>query len=336
MTGTLFRDIIRQSWQIMWRHKYLWLFGFFAALMGNGGEMQVLLNNIINVGESPATLLSLRNLYGSGLLGVIFINFVDFLHRSPLEALLFLLVFIATGIVVIWLIVTSQGALYDGINRIVTNKKADMAQGYRAGSHYFGRVLSLTILSAVCTYGVLFILSLPIIVILLIKSSQTGVLLYLLFGFLILVPLGLIIAMVAKYAVLYVVTYDQKLWQSINSGWRLLKRNLLISIETSIVVFILGLVGAFALVIALIFLSVPFILLGFLTLVFNTSAGFMFIIILGLVVLGITVGVYGAMFSAFRYSVWTLLFLRLIENKGESKILRMVGQAAQYFGKKPA
>ncbi|MFA6909264.1 MAG: hypothetical protein WC289_05320 [Patescibacteria group bacterium] len=335
MTATLFRDIIRLSWQIMWRYKYLWLFGFFASLLGNGGEMQVLLNNVINISESPTALLDLQNLFSTGLLGVIFINIQDFLSGSLLQGIFILLSFIVAGIAAVWLIITSQGALYDGISKAIAGKKSDLAQGYRAGAHHFGTMLALMLLSSLVTYGLLFVFSLPIILILLVKSTETGILLYLLFAFVILIPLALVVAFVAKYAALYAVVHNQPLGRAIASGWLLFKKNILATVEMAFIIFGLGLVGAFALMIALAFLSVPFILLGFLTIALGTMAGFVLVVVLGFVVLTAAIGLYAAAFSAFRYTGWTIFFTRLVKNEGESKILRAMSQAAQYF-KRPA
>ncbi|KKW01225.1 MAG: hypothetical protein A2898_01260 [Candidatus Kerfeldbacteria bacterium RIFCSPLOWO2_01_FULL_48_11] len=336
MEPTLFRDIIRQSWQIMWKYKFLWLFGFFAALLGNGGELQVLLNNLTSVGDSPATLLSLKNLYSTGLLGVLFVNFRDFLDRSAIEAILFFLIFVTVGVVALWLIITSQGALYDGITRILKQKKTDMAQGYRSGAKYFGRILSISVISGIVTYGLLVIVSAPIVLILLLKSTETGILLYVLFSFLILVPLALIIAFVSKYASLYIVVNDYELSQAVRAGWRLFTANMLSTVEMAFIIFLIGIVGSLGLFVVLAFASVPFILLGFLTLLFYTPVGLTLVIVAGVSVIAAAIILFGAMFSTFRYAAWTIFFHRLVENKGSSKILRIIGQAAEYLGKKPA
>ena len=37
----LYRNILSQAWKITWRSKYLWFFGLFAALLGNGGELEI-------------------------------------------------------------------------------------------------------------------------------------------------------------------------------------------------------------------------------------------------------------------------------------------------------
>lgn len=330
---TLFRDSIRQSWVIAWRYKYLWLFGFFAALLGNGGELQVLLNNVINIGESPQTLLGIQNLYTTGFLGIMYVNFKSFLSQSTLEAIFFLLVFLTTTFVAIWLIVTSQGALFDGIKKIQNGKKTDLAQGYRAGSKFFGRILALNVISNAVVYGLFIAVSLPIVLVLLVKSTDTGILLYVLFGFIILVPIALVISFVSKYAILYVVWMEQSLGRAISSGWHLFKRNVLVTVEASLIILGFSILGALALIIVLAFLSIPFFMLGFLSILFDSTLAFTVVLVIGFIVIGVAVGIYGAMFSVYRYAFWALIFSRLVDNKGESKILRVIGQAAQYFGK---
>lgn len=336
MTITLFRDIIRQSWQIMLRFKYLWLFGFFAALLGAGGELQVLISNVLFVGDSPETLIGIQGIFSTGLLGVLFTNFKDFLTGSTLEAILFLLVFIVGAVMAIWLIITSQGALYDGVSRILKGKKVNIAQGYKAGATYFGRILSLNVISAVVIYGLLTIISLPIILVLLLKSTETGILLFVLFSFLILILFALPIIFIVKYAMLYAVVHDHSLWQSLSAGWNLFKKNVLATLEMAILIFVLSIASGLALLIVLAFLSVPFILLGMLAIIFNTPFALSIVIVLGFIVIGIAIIMYGALFSTFRYSAWTLFFHRLIADKGSSKILRVFGQAADYFGKNPS
>ena len=49
-----YRTILKQAWSLTWRHKYLWWFGIFAALLGNGGEFEILFNN---VGANPGQAL---------------------------------------------------------------------------------------------------------------------------------------------------------------------------------------------------------------------------------------------------------------------------------------
>ena len=42
---SFYRNILKQAWKITWRNKYLWWLGIFAALLGNGGEFEILFNN---------------------------------------------------------------------------------------------------------------------------------------------------------------------------------------------------------------------------------------------------------------------------------------------------
>lgn len=332
-TIPLFRDIIRQSWQIMWRNKYLWLFGFFVTLLGVEGELHVLLNNTLSVADAPTTLLSLKNLYTTNILGVLVVNFQDFIQRSTIEAILFLLIFLTVTFVGLWLIITSIGALIDSINRHAQGQKGSLTLGFRAGSKYFGRILALTVLSRLVPFLLIATVSMPVILILLIKNTEAGVFLFMLFAFIILILFGLILAWVARYATLYAVIFDQHFWQAMTSGWLLFKKNVLVTVETTILLFVIVFVGPWALFVALAFLSVPFILLGVLALVFNSTAGLVIVIVAAFLVLAPAVALYGSMLMTFQYSIWTLMFRRMIDNKAQSKVLRVVGQAVQYFGK---
>jgi hypothetical protein len=40
---SLYRSILKRAWEISWKFKYLWFFGLFAALLGNGGEFEIIL-----------------------------------------------------------------------------------------------------------------------------------------------------------------------------------------------------------------------------------------------------------------------------------------------------
>ena len=40
----LYREIIRKALRISWEHKHLWIFGFFAGLIGFGGIADVVMN----------------------------------------------------------------------------------------------------------------------------------------------------------------------------------------------------------------------------------------------------------------------------------------------------
>ena len=43
---SIYRSILKQAVNIAWKFKYLWFFGLFAALAGNGGIYNIGINNI--------------------------------------------------------------------------------------------------------------------------------------------------------------------------------------------------------------------------------------------------------------------------------------------------
>ena len=63
---TLYRNIFSQSLKITWRYKYLWFFGLFSALLGNGGEIELLLRRFDGTVEQ-GLFPGLSNILSTGL-----------------------------------------------------------------------------------------------------------------------------------------------------------------------------------------------------------------------------------------------------------------------------
>ena len=59
---TLYRDIIKEAWQITWRRRFLWFFGLFAVLLGNGGEYEILFQNFDAISDQQRLIYNLQNI----------------------------------------------------------------------------------------------------------------------------------------------------------------------------------------------------------------------------------------------------------------------------------
>src|SRR3989338_4797304 len=109
-----YRNILKQAWTLTWRNKYLWWFGIFAALLGNGGEFEILFNNIgANPGQAlfPAwqriaatgifhwsTLANMGNLFKNDTLNMMIV-------------LLTCLLVLAIFIFIVWAVIVTQAAV---------------------------------------------------------------------------------------------------------------------------------------------------------------------------------------------------------------------------------
>lgn len=322
-----FRDILKRSYYIVIKNKFLWFFGFFAALFGVGGEFESLFNNYSNIGQKTDSILSVQNLYQTGVLWQAYENISNFFTSYPVQSFLFLLMVGVVFLVVIWMAIISQIALFDSANKISKNKKIGYSEAYHVGNKHFGSVLLVNILLRLSFFALFAVIAAPILSWFLVGGSALGGMVFVFLLFLIFIPISIIISFIVKYAIAYIVIKEEKVANSIKLGWELFKKNWIISIEMALFIFLIGTVVAIGMLIIIGLVSIPFILLGGFSLFFGASTGtFTGLSIIGILAIiswFIIVGVIGGAFIAYQYTAWTLLFNEIIGNKAESKIKRL-------------
>ena len=101
-----YRNILKQSWRLTWRNKYLWVFGVFAAFLGNGGELEILFNNL---GGDPGQALfpSWQRIASTGVFSWhTYANIGNLLKNDTLNMIIFLLMallVLACLVFLVWL-----------------------------------------------------------------------------------------------------------------------------------------------------------------------------------------------------------------------------------------
>jgi hypothetical protein len=317
-----YRNILKQAWSLTWRHKYLWWFGIFAALLGNGGELEVILNNL---GGNPGQSLFpfWQNIASTGVFSFkTFANIGNLLKHDTLNMIIFLIIALmalALFLFSIWLVIVSQAAIVASSAAIKKQKKITLRQGFDAGILNFWPVFILNVLLKAAVYILLAAISIPVIF-----STDISALVFYVLAMIIAVPVAIILSFVIKYAIAYAVIGGDKVVEALKKSWRLFKANWLISFEMAVILFFINLLVGLAAVLAVLALAVPFLFLG---LIFYYSlsalgswlvAGLAFICFLLIIVL------VGAILSVFQISAWTSLFLELEKSRGVSKLVRLV------------
>jgi hypothetical protein len=268
-------DIIRDSFKLAWRFKYLWLFGLFAAGGGGfkipGGDDS---GGIPDIEEAKAWVMAAM-------------------------AMILLLVF-TVGIVILILHVISKSALVYNVYQIETDGVHSLSIGWDFGWKKFWPMLGLTVLTMIVSFGFIAIIIL-VVVALFVMAVPLGIL-SLLFA----IPAGIIgfaiMIVVWTYAERFLVLETRTIFDSIGEGWSLLrsqwKPSLLmlltkvaIAIGLAIVFMVLGLMLALPGV-ALWAASKPLAVLYFI-------GAFLPLV------------VAGAYFGVFDSTVWTKTFLQL-------------------------
>ena len=161
-----YRTILKQSWDLTWRNKYLWWFGIFAALLGNGGEFEILFNN---AGGNPGQALfpSWQRVAATGVFNRSTLSNIGELFKNDslnmMIVLITCLIILAIFIFLVWLVVVAQAALVNNSAAIIKQKKHNSKEGWASGVLNFWPVLGLNVLVKAVIYALLVAVSLPVI-----------------------------------------------------------------------------------------------------------------------------------------------------------------------------
>ncbi|MFA6525754.1 MAG: hypothetical protein WCT33_05875 [Patescibacteria group bacterium] len=330
---TLYRNIIREAWQLAWQKKFLWFFGLFAVLLGNGGEYEILFQNIDAVSNKQTLIYNLENISKTGQLKIYWDNIVSYFTNYTASSIGILLLALIIFVVIIWLVVISQSALIDSTLKIKAGKKANLETGFQTGRKYFTPIFILNLVSKFLIYALLFLIGIPLVYLFIEKESWGWNIAFSIISFIILVPLSIVVSFVIKYASAFVIDKGQTIGIALKSGWKLFTGNWLITIEMAFVILGINFVLGIALFIALTIISVPFFLLGIIFYLLGSGVGLYIIGLILVLVLVIAGFLAGALIATFQYISWTLLYKKLLESKNTSKIVRLFSRLPNYVGK---
>jgi len=318
-----YRNLFRQAWDISWRHKYLWFFGVFAALAAGSGswEYQIVSRNF-NQGIVDGSYVRLYDILVLGeasrsfFLGLINIFSYDiWTILSLLSIVILSAVFL---IFFIWLAITSQAALVSDSKKLLEAKKKEpvlsIRSGLTEGHRYFWPLLGLNFLIRVLVAAVMFLVSLPLLFMVIKDTSLLAIIYTVLF--IIFIPLAMGLSLMVKYSIAYEVLDKHSLVSSLEHGWRLFKKHWLISVEAAIILFLINFVASMVLVTLLAIFLLPLLLLG---LIFQL----IWLVALTVFLLIAIIVFFGALMTSFQTAAWTNLFLQLKNGSGLAKLERI-------------
>ncbi len=320
----IYRPILKIALQILWRAKYLWFFGFFAALAANSSEVNLLINNFSSVNEQSDSLLGLKDLYASGLTGTFFSRLTEMFANFNANVLVLLLLLLALFIFVLWLAITSQAGLIFGADKEYHKQISNFSTCFKAGRQNFWQVLGLNIIGKLIIVGLMFVLGAPLAWLYLKSTSSTTQFLFVLLSFVILIPLAVIISFIIKYAIIFVVLQKEKVAQSLKSAWKLFIKNWVVSIEMAILLFFVSILAGLAMIVVAIVLAIPLSLLLYLIYAIQIQGFMMIATIIVFITLILILFWIGAMLSTYQMTCWVLLFDKLNSSQVYSKITRFI------------
>jgi hypothetical protein len=269
--------IVTRSAGIAWNHKFLWLFGFFAASGGGGG------GNSMNWKD-----------YGVDEIRDFFMSHIG------------MMVAIIMGLVLLWLVLfvlnlISKGALLSCISRADDGERIRFEEGWYAGIRAFWGMLGIAVtalvvflvVTAVCVLAVV----LPLI------GGAAGVAIAILIGAVLFIPY-----VVFLFLLTFTVIYAEREYviagggvaDALSTGWNLTKTYFWQSLLMWLVSFVSSMAFVVSLLVVLLAIAIPFILIG----IASPVVGLMLGIPVGLVVLVLVISAY----STYEHSLWTLMY----------------------------
>lgn len=299
-------DLIRDTFRITLRNRYLWFFGFFA-----GGTF----TNIPSGGGNFNTEDFERSGAGSAFgaqLGQGLVDNVALIAGVVIVVLLIALVFIVMSIV-------SQGALSESVAAIEDGEDRRFGSTFRAGLSNFWRVLGYYVLFFLIGIGLLVAIGIPIAIVVggtfaATQSTGARIIVGVLAGLaavalliLIFVPLHII----SQYALREIVVRRARVFSSVGAGYGVFRRNLGRSLLLWLIHLGLMIGVGIALVIAILLVGlILFLPTIALAIAEYTTAAIVAGVVAGVILLPILLAATGAA-GTFGHAYWTLAYLRL-------------------------
>jgi len=323
---SLYRNILGQAWKITWRNKYLWFFGLFAALLGNGGEYEILFRGLS--GDSGKDFFpGWRNIAETGVFSSGTLANISQLFRSDTFSMIILLII---GLVIlvlfgflVWLTIVSQVALVNNSAGVIAGKTRHFKDGVISGMKNFWPVFGLNIIIKAIIYLAFALIGLPIIFSVFKGGWQIASVLYMVL-FIILIPVAIAFSFMIKYAIAYVVIKGSGFLSAIREGWKLFTKNWLVSIEMAFILFLINFLVGLGIVLIILILAIPFLFLALILYKLMALIGFWLVALIGLATFLLIIMIGGAGLATFQVSSWTGLFIELIGKGGTSKITRVL------------
>lgn len=300
--------ILKKSWNVTWRYKILWLFGFFAGAAGGSG------------GSGGGSGYGRGGSSGSQSWpqGMSTTQISAFAERYAAVILVAALFFVVLGLL-IWIIsVAARGGLIHLVNEAEEGRAVRAAAGWHAGFSKWWRV-----------FGVGFLADLPLAIVTIlmvvfvgitalgawatsrgsaenfgaaIAAGIAGLCVFLVVFVIVAVVLGAVFGIVKELALRYVVLEDRRVMDALKTGWRDLwaKRGAFLMYLIQV-----GLSIAFGIFMAIVALMT--VVPAGVMLAFGNYAGGGALILVAILILMVPSAVY----ATFYHAVWTIFFRRM-------------------------
>lgn len=329
-----YRLILKKAFKLSFRHKWLWIFGFFAAFIGNTSFYEALVRTLNNLSANQSPFLIFKDYAKMGVLALLAPENIKRLWEADSTAfgmLIFAAIcYLAVIVILIVLGVISQGSSIAGAIKLDEGHKIGFREAFALGTKHFGVVLKINVITKVILLGALvlvgYLLSLINI------STSVNFVIYNI-SFVLFIIFGIILFFLTTYGAAFAILRGKSPVQSLKSAFNLFKKHIILNLEMGFILFAMSVLFSFVVMVGLFLLFSPALLIYvvFLFSAMDQASSVLFMTI-G-VLLFLLVVLSFSWFSTFQITVWALLFEELELRGGKSKLIRLFEHVKTKIGR---
>lgn len=308
-----YQSIFKRSFNIIWRHKFLWLLGFliggspfqFLNLTFNGNDWQKFQNEWQNTLPSDTTSLVMANTKSlnqvlNESIGPVYSNAAFWIALT---------LFVALIILCLYLSVTARGAIIRAVADIAGEKGLSLKHYWQKGHKYFWRLLSLSLLGFAIFITLLFVFITPVVLLAIFSFKIPAVILGLIL-FLVFLTSLIYFSMIFPLAERMIVLERKKAFPALCSACTYFNRRWREWLAFFLVLFALNIVIGIALMFAISGVVLIAIIVGIILYFIFHLLAWAFAVIAGIALVFVILAFLGAV-RAFISSNLTLAYLDL-------------------------
>ncbi len=321
MSEPTYRQALAHGLQLAWRHKQLWLLGFFATFLGQVGLTDFIVKFFVVSKQYVAYPLFFHI---PRLLKVVGQGFGDMnLRADQWLWLIWLGLFLIAALAIIIFVATvSQGALISEIATFIKRPHKghiNTDRSWQDGRRHFGRLFFLQILKKLTLCLLVTVVGFGLFIAMTSGSRLDQIMFSLLF--LLGAVFAVLLSFLFLYAAAYVVIEEHTIREALQAAWRLFTSHWLVSLEIGCILFLANLVAGGVVGLGMIFFVLELAILWFLGLFVGGALLWSIGLLVASAIFVVFVILLGTLLTTFTTSVWTYLFMKMHKEGIHSRLI---------------
>ena len=313
MKDPTYRQTLGHAWEAVWHNKILWILGLLSVFLGQLGFSDIfgkvwsVLDNSSVAGENISILSIFHVSIPIGvwnILGIVWLAIIC----------------ISIAVMVVFLAVTSQGALISyAADWFKTRKHKEIDKSWHNSVKHFWNILLINLVRQAILFGLLVGF---VFVARYFFNSESWVqgFIFALLAVLALV-VSLFLSVFSVYTLCYVVLDGKGLVKSLQKAWTLLHNHFLVSLEVGVVLMLLNLLVVAVIIGGSFFVFLPTAFIWIAAGISNSVSLAVLGLIFGIFLVLLFIVLVAGLFNAFTTSAWVFLFIKMHKEGISSRLI---------------